>query len=59
MKLESDRMHNLLLSDAEFAKEIQVVMEERRMRTDDQPHGLLSEKLMAMAYQEHPYQHPS
>ena len=58
MKLESDRMHNLLLSDAEFAKEIQVVMEERRMRTDDQPHGLLSEKLMAMAYQEHPYQHP-
>jgi zinc protease len=58
MKLESDRMHNLLLSDAEFAKEIQVVMEERRMRTDDEPHALLFEKLMAMAFQEHPYQHP-
>jgi zinc protease len=58
MKLESDRMHNLVLSDAEFAKEIQVVMEERRMRTDDQPHALLFEKLMAMAFQEHPYQHP-
>lgn len=58
MKLESDRMRNLVLSDAEFAKEIQVVMEERRMRTDDQPHALLFEKLMAMAYQEHPYQHP-
>ncbi len=58
MKLESDRMHNLVLSDAEFNKEIQVVMEERRLRTDDQPHGLLSEKLMAMAYQEHPYQSP-
>jgi zinc protease len=46
------------LSDAEFAKEIKVVMEERRMRTDDQPHALLFEKLMAMSYQEHPYQHP-
>ena len=58
MKLESDRMHNLLLSEAEFTKEIQVVMEERRMRTDDEPHALLFEKLMATAYQEHPYQHP-
>jgi zinc protease len=58
MKLESDRMHNLLLSDAEFSKEIRVVMEERRMRTDDEPHALLFEKLMAMSYQEHPYQHP-
>lgn len=58
MQLESDRMHNLQLSDAEFAKEVKVVMEERRMRTDDEPHALLSEKLMAAAYQEHPYQHP-
>src|ERR1017187_2813702 len=38
MQLESDRMHNLNLSDAEFAKEVKVVMEERRMRTDDEPH---------------------
>ena len=58
MKLESDRMHNLQLSDAEFAKEVKVVMEERRMRTDDEPHALLNEKLMAAAFQEHPYQHP-
>ena len=58
MKLESDRMSNLTLSEAEFKKEIKVVMEERRWRTDDEPHGLLAEKLMAMAYQEHPYQHP-
>ena len=58
MKLESDRMHNLVLSDAEFAKEVKVVMEERRLRTDDEPHALLSEKLMATAYQEHPYQNP-
>ena len=58
MQLESDRMHNLNLSDAEFAKEVKVVMEERRMRTDDEPHSLLYEKLMAVAFQEHPYQHP-
>jgi zinc protease len=58
MKLESDRMSNLTLSEAEFRKEVKVVMEERRWRTDDEPNGLLAEKLMAMAYQEHPYQHP-
>ena len=58
MQLEADRMHNLNLSDAEFAKEVKVVMEERRMRTDDEPRSLLYEKLMAVAYQEHPYQHP-
>jgi zinc protease len=58
MKLESDRMHNLNLSSAEFAKEIKVVMEERRMRTDDDPQSLLYENLMAAAYQEHPYHNP-
>jgi len=58
MKLESDRMHNLNLSAAEFAKEVNVVMEERRMRTDDDPQSLLYENLIATAYQEHPYHHP-
>ncbi len=58
MKLESDRMHNLNLSSGEFAKEIKVVMEERRMRTDDEPHALLQEKMNAAVYLEHPYQHP-
>ena len=58
MKLESDRMHNLNLTAGEFSKEIKVVMEERRMRTDDDSHALLQEKLMGAAYLEHPYQHP-
>ncbi len=58
MQLESDRMHNLQLTAEEFGKEIKVVMEERRMRTDDEPHALMYEKLMAAAFQEHPYQHP-
>lgn len=58
MKLEADRMHNLKLTKEEFAKEIKVVMEERRLRTDDQPHSLVHEKMMAVAYQSHPYRRP-
>ena len=58
MRLEADRMHNLVLSKEEFGKEIKVVMEERRWRTDDEAHALLDERLMATAYQEHPYRNP-
>jgi len=58
MKLESDRMHNLVVPKKEFDKEIQVVMEERRWRTDDSPHSLLSEQLMATMFEQHPYHHP-
>ena len=58
MRLESDRMHNLNLLASEFSKEIKVVMEERRMRTDDQPHALLQEKMMSVVYEEHPYKNP-
>jgi zinc protease len=58
MQLESDRMRNLTLSPAEFAKELKVVMEERRWRTDDDAHALLQETMMAAIYQQHPYQHP-
>lgn len=57
-KLESDRMRNLVISPREFAKEIKVVMEERRLRTDDKPQALVYETLMASAYQAHPYHHP-
>ena len=58
MQLEADRMRNLNLTAADFAKEIKVVMEERRLRTDDEAHALLYEKMMATTYQQHPYQHP-
>ncbi|MCR4305040.1 MAG: insulinase family protein [Gallionella sp.] len=58
MQLESDRMENLNLTAPEFAKEIKVVMEERRMRTDDEPQSLMHEVMMATVYQEHPYHHP-
>jgi len=58
MQLEADRMRNLNLTAADFAKEIKVVMEERRLRTDDEAHALLQERMMAVIYQQHPYQHP-
>ena len=58
MQLEADRMANLNFSDAEFLKEIQVVMEERRLRTEDNPSSLLNEALMATAYMSSPYRHP-
>lgn len=58
MKLEADRMANLVISDELFAKEIQVVMEERRLRTDDQPQSVVYERLMSTAYQTHPYRRP-
>lgn len=57
-ELEADRMANLRLAEGEFAKEINVVMEERRMRTDDQPEALTYEKYMSTAYAEHPYRNP-
>jgi zinc protease len=58
IKLEADRMSNLNFDDAEFLKEIQVVMEERRLRTEDNPSSLLNEALMATAYMTSPYRHP-
>ena len=57
-RLEADRMAHLSLKASDFAKEIQVVMEERRMRTEDNPGAKLYEALMATAYEEHPYHNP-
>jgi len=58
MKLEADRMANLTLDAKEFAAEIKVVMEERRLRTDDNPHALVHETLNSMIFQAHPYRRP-
>ncbi|MDV6348663.1 pitrilysin family protein [Nitrosomonas sp. Is35] len=58
MELEADRMRNLILTEEEFSKEIKVVMEERRLRTEDQARSLLYEKMMSVAYQAHPYKNP-
>ena len=58
MALEADRMQNLTMDKDEFAKEIRVVMEERRLRTEDQPLSLLYEALYATAFVASPYRNP-
>ncbi len=58
MRLEADRMRHLNLEAQEFAQEIKVVMEERRLRTEDQPQALLFEQMGAMAFLAHPYRVP-
>lgn len=58
MQLEADRLVNNQWPDAEFAKELEVVKEERRMRTEDNPRALLHEALMATALNASPYRRP-
>lgn len=56
-EMEADRMQHLTLDPEEFVKEIQVVMEERRMRTEDNPHGKAYERWMAAAHVATAYHH--
>jgi zinc protease len=56
--LEADRMQHLLLDPGDIASERQVVLEERRTRTDDDPGGFLSEEVSALAFKAHPYGQP-
>ena len=58
MKLEADRFAHNQWPDDEFAKELEVVKEERRMRTEDQPHALLYEQLSAVQFLASPYRRP-
>ena len=58
LELESDRMRNLVLRDEDFQTERSVVIEERRLRTDDNPKAVLVEQLEAIAFQIHPYRWP-
>lgn len=58
MALEADRMVNLKVGEAEFLKEREVIIEERSMRTDNQPSALLREQMMAALFLNHPYHTP-
>lgn len=58
MRLESDRFAHNQWSDEEFRKELEVVKEERRLRTEDNPQALLGEALNAVAYTASPYRRP-
>lgn len=57
--LEADRMRHLLLDPREIDSERQVVMEERRTRTEDDPDGLISEEMNSVAFKAHPYRWPT
>ena len=57
-ELESDRMLNLILSPEDFNSELEVVKEERRLRTDDNPNALVYEQLYSTAFINNPYHHP-
>jgi zinc protease len=58
MQLEADRFANNRWPDAEFAREIEVVKEERRLRTEDNPRARLYEMLNAVAFVASPYRRP-
>ena len=58
-ELEADRMRNLRLLEEEYRKEINVVMEERRLRTEDKPTGLTYEQFIAAAYVASSYRTPT
>jgi zinc protease len=58
MELEADRMRGLKVDDKAFDTEKKVVLEERRLRTEDDPVSFLMEDTLASAYKAHPYQWP-
>ena len=58
LRIEADRMRHLLLDAAEIDSERQVVTEERRMRSEDDPDGLVYEAMSSLAFKAHPYRWP-
>jgi len=57
-KLESDRMVNLLVNDQSFATEREVVQNERRMRNENSPDGLMYQEIFGLSFQKHSYRWP-
>src|SRR5262247_1339633 len=58
MEMEADRMVNLRLDPKEVETERQVIIEERRVRTENVPSSILAEQMSATLYQNHPYRVP-
>ena len=59
IELEAERLANLKITEETLASERQVVLEERRLRTEDQPDGRAFEALLGLAFQAHPYRVPT
>lgn len=58
-ELEADRLASLKLPPEEFAREIEVIKEERRLRTDDKPSSLAYERFKTIAYPASGYRNPT
>jgi zinc protease len=58
LRLEADRLSHLKLDDDNFRTEREVVISERKLRSVDNPLGLVEEQLFATAYTQHPYSWP-
>jgi len=58
LSMEAERFGHLKLAADDFAKEIRVIMEERRMRTDDDPNSRMFEELSSVALRLSPYRDP-
>ena len=58
LEMEADRMKGLNVGEEAFATEKKVVLEERRLRTEDDPISFLQETTMAATFEAHPYQWP-
>lgn len=58
MEMESDRMSNLVITAEELDTERRVILEERRLRVDNNPSGILSEQANAALFMNHPYRRP-
>lgn len=58
MEIEADRMQHAVFDTAEFRSEIEVIKQERRMRSESSPQGIMQETMNAMAFQSHPNRDP-
>lgn len=58
IKLESDRMVNLIVNEKSFKTEREVVQNERRFRNENSPDGLMYQEIFGVAFKTHPYRWP-
>lgn len=58
VKLESDRMVNLIVNEKAFKTELEVVQNERRFRNENSPDGLMYQDIFGVAFQKHSYRWP-
>ena len=58
LELEAERLANIVFDEEEFAREMEVIREERRQVVDTNPVRVAQERFHALAWQTHPYRNP-